>query len=154
MINNLVENILSKESYFDRVIFDGYPRNLDQVKNLHILLKKYDQKISCVLNLTVDQKVVIKRILGRQICSRCKLTFNEYFNPATKVNHRCDSKFLQKRPDDNEKTAKSRFKTYINATLPILNYYQNQNLLYEIGGMGNISNIYKEIRQIINSLET
>ena len=154
VINDLVESILSNESYFNRMIFDGYPRNLDQVINLHILLKKYDQKISCVLNLRVGKEVIIKRILGRQICSRCNLTFNEYFNPATKDNHRCDSKFLKKRFDDNEKTAKSRFKTYTNATLPILNHYENQNLLYEIGGMGNISVIYKEIRQIINSLET
>ena len=58
------------------------------------------------------------------------------------------------RSDDNEKIIKNRFATYTKETLPILNYYQNQKLLYEIDGMGEIGSIYKEIRDIIHSLET
>ena len=80
--------------------------------------------------------------------------FNEFFNPSTSENHHCDTKFLQKRSDDNEKTAKSRFETYTKETLPVLNYYHGQNLLHEIDGTSHIDEIYKEIRQIINSLET
>ena len=154
IINGLIENILSNKGYFNRLIFDGYPRNLNQVKHLDILVKKYNQKISCVFNLKVELDIIIKRIIGRQICSKCGLVFNEFFNPSTKENHYCDTKFLQKRSDDNEKTAKNRFETYTKETLPALNYYQNQNLLYEIDGMGNINEIYKEIRRIIHSLET
>ena len=154
IINALVENILSNKSYFNRMIFDGSPRNIKQVKNLHLLLKKNNQKISCVLNLKVDKKIIVKRILGRQICAKCGLTFNQFFSPATKDNHQCDSKFLQKRSDDNEETATSRLKTYEKETLPIFNHYQDLNLLYEIDGMGDISKIYKEIRHIISSLET
>ena len=154
IINNLIENILSNKGCFNRLIFDGYPRNSEQVKHLDILIKKYNQKISCVLILKVDQDVIIKRIIGRQVCSKCGLVFNEFFNPSTKENHHCDIKFLQKRSDDNETTAKNRFETYTKETLPALNYYQNQNLLYEIDGMGHIREIYKEIRRIIHSLET
>ena len=154
IINDLIENILSNKKYFNRLIFDGYPRNFNQVKYLDILIKKYNQKISCALNLKVDQDVIIKRIIGRQVCFKCGLVFNEFFNPSTKANHRCDIKFLQKRSDDNEKTARSRFETYSKETLPILNYYQKQNLLYEIDGTNHIHEIYKEIRRIIHSLET
>ena len=154
IISDLIENILSNKTYFNRVIFDGYPRNLNQVKNLYILIKKYNQKISCALSLKVDQEIIIKRILGRQVCSKCGLIFNEFFNPSKKNNHVCDSKFLYKRSDDNEKTIRNRFVTYHKETLPILDYYRNQNLLYEIDGMRDISIIYKEIRQIIRSLET
>ena len=153
IINNLIENVLSDKNYFNRIIFDGYPRNLNQVKYLDVLTKKFNQKISCVFSLKIDQDVTIKRIIGRQVCSRCGLTFNEFFNPAATENHHCDPKFLQKRSDDNEKTAKNRFTTYIKETLPILDYYQNQNLLYEIDGMQDISIIYKEIYRIIHSLE-
>ena len=117
-------------------------------------MDQYNQKISCVFSLKVDQDIVIKRIIGRQICSKCGLIFNEFFGPATEKNHRCNSNFLQKRSDDNEKTIRNRYETYTKETLPILDYYQNQKLLYEIDGMGDISNIYKEIRQIIHSLET
>ena len=66
----------------------------------------------------------------------------------------CDVKFLHKRSDDNEKTIKNRFKTYINETLPILNFYEKQNLLHRINGTAKIDDIYKEIRGIIASIET
>ena len=153
IINDLIENILSNKDFYNRLIFDGYPRNFNQVKYLDILIKKYHQKISCVLSLKVDQDIIIKRIIGRQVCSGCGLVFNEFFNPSTKENHHCDIKFLQKRSDDNEKTARNRFATYTKETLPVLDYYQNQNLLYEIDGMSHIHEIYKEIRRIIHSLE-
>ena len=152
-INNLIENILNKKSFYNRLIFDGYPRNLQQAKNFDILIKKNNQKISCVLNLKVQQDVIIKRILGRRVCSKCGLIFNSYFSPATNKKHQCDPKYLQKRSDDNEEALTNRFKTYTNETFPILDYYKNQNLLYEIDGMGDIHTIYKEIRHIILSLE-
>ena len=152
--NDLIENILSNDNYFNRIIFDGYPRNLNQAKHLDLLIKKYNQRISCVLSLKIEKDIIIKRILGRIICTKCKLTFNEYFYPPTKENHKCNLKFLTKRSDDNKQTVENRLETYTKTTLQIFNYYQNQKLLYEIDGMGDISNIYKEIRQIIHSLET
>ena len=151
IINDLIENILSNKDYFNRLIFDGYPRNINQVKHLDSLIKKYDQKISYVLSLKVDKDVIIKRIIGRQICSKCGLTFNEFFNPPVKKNHLCDIKFLKKRSDDNEKTARNRFETYIKETLPVLDHYKNLNLLFEIDGTDHIHVIYKEIRRIIHS---
>ena len=154
LINNLVENILSNKKYSNHIIFDGYPRNLQQAKNLELLTKKYNQKINCVLCLKVDRKSIIKRILGRQICSKCHLIFNEFYSPASKNNHICDPKFLQKRADDDENTVISRYETYAVETMPIFEHYKNQKLLYEIDGMLDISSIYKQIRQIILSLET
>jgi len=154
IINDLVLNILSDKKFYNRLIFDGYPRNLSQAKNLNSLLKQFNQKISCVLCLNVDKESVTKRILGRQICSNCGLIFNKYYKPAISENHTCDPKYLNKRSDDNEKTARNRFETYTKETLPVLDYYQNQNLLYEIDGTNHIHEIYKEICRIIHSLET
>ena len=88
------------------------------------------------------------------MCSRCGLTFNEFFNPSNTDNHVCDLKFLQKRSDDNEETILKRFETYLKDTLPIINYYRDQRLLQEIDGMSNIATIYAKIRSIISSLET
>ena len=154
IINSLVENIVSDQKYYNRLIFDGFPRNLNQAKNLDILINKYNQKISSVLNLKVNENIVLKRILGRLICSKCGSIFNKFFNPSTQKNHNCDVKYLLKRSDDKEKTIKNRFKTYIKETLPTLDHYRNQNILYEIEGNGDIREIYKEIKQIIHSLET
>ena len=154
IINNLVENVLSNKSYYNRLIFDGYPRTMNQAKHLDVLVKKYNQKISYVFNLKVNKDSIIKRFLGRQVCSKCGLIFNEFYYPSTNENHLCDPKFLQKRSDDNEKTVRKRFDMYTKETSPILNYYRDQNLLHEVDALIDISLISKEIRRIIYSLET
>ena len=154
IILNLIEKVISDQSNINRIIFDGYPRNLQQAKSLDSLMKKYNQKISCVLSLNVKSDVVEKRILGRQICTKCSLIFNEFFNPSTKDNHKCDSKFLQKRSDDKKNTIRNRLETYFALTKPILDYYNDQKLLTNIEGMNKIDEIYKEIRQIIHLLKT
>jgi len=154
IIDNVIEKVISNKSYNNRIIFDGYPRNINQAKYLDLLIKRYNQKISRVLNLKVDFNITVKRILGRQICSKCSLIFNEFFHPATDKNHKCDSRFLQKRSDDNENTVKNRLKAHSHETTSILNYYENQKLLTNINGMNTIDEIYKEIRPIIHSLKT
>ena len=102
------------------------------VSDLDSLVKKYNQKISCVLSLNVEKEYVVKRILGRQTCAKCGSIFNKYFIPATKKNHSCDSKFLHRRLDDNEKTIINRFETYLDKTLPIIDFYRRQNLFHQI----------------------
>ena len=154
IIDDLIVKILSDSGLYNRLVFDGYPRNLNQAKNLDNLLNNSNQKISCVLSLKVDQDIIIKRILGRQVCSNCGMIFNEYFKPATTDNHNCDVEFLRKRSDDNETTIKRRVATYDKETFPILNHYSKQKLLHQIDGIGEIKLIYQEIRNIIASLET
>jgi len=154
LIENLIVQVLSNEKFYNKLVFDGYPRNINQATNLDILLKKYKQKISCVFCLQVDKDIVVKRILGRQTCTKCGLIFNQYYKPSTKKNHSCENKFLEKRSDDNEKIVMNRFQTYLEKTLPIINYYKKLNLVHEINGKAEINDIYKEISTIIASLET
>ena len=91
IVNNLIKNILSHKMN-KGIVFDGYPRNLNQAENLNVLVGK--DKISCVLSLNVERDVVVKRILGRQVCSNCGLTFNKFFSPPSNSNHKCNPKFL------------------------------------------------------------
>ena len=151
-ISDLIVKILSKKIYFNRLIFDGYPRNLNQAKSLDLLIKKYNQKISCVLNLNIDKESIIKRILGRLVCTKCGLTFNKYFDPPQKEKYDCNLKYLKTRSDDNKNTIKNRLKIYTNKTLPILDYYADQRILYKIDGTRKINQVYGEICDIIGSL--
>ena len=153
VVNVLIEKIISDPNNFDRLIFDGYPRNLNQAKKLDLFLKEYKQKISSVFSLEVNRESIIKRVIGRQICSNCGLIFNKYYKPAISENHTCDPKYLNKRSDDNESTIINRFETWSDKTLPILNYYKQQNLLHQINGMDEINEIFAKIRVIIASLE-
>ena len=100
IMNDLIKLILSNKKVHDGLIFDGYPRNLQQAKELDLLIKDKSQKISCVLNLDVDKESVVKRILGRQTCSKCGLIFNKFFNPANKDNHICCLLYTSPSPRD------------------------------------------------------
>ena len=153
VINNLIINPLSHKKFYNRLIFDGYPRNLEQAKFLDSLMKKHNQKISCVFSLDVTKESIIKRILGRQTCTKCGLIFNDFFKPPTTENHSCNIRFLSKRSDDNEKTIINRFDTYVEKTLKILDFYKEKKILHQINGMKESEQIYDEIRTIIASLE-
>ena len=93
--NTLIEKIISDPNNFNRLIFDGYPRTLSQVYSLEKFLKKFNQKISCVLSLNIDKETIIKRVLGRLICTKCGLTFNKYFDPPQKEKYNCNLKYLK-----------------------------------------------------------
>ena len=154
LINSLIKQTLQNKNFYNNFVFDGYPRNLQQALDLNVLLKNHNKKISCVLSLTVDKETIVKRILGRQTCSNCGLIFNVFFHSSNSKNHNCDKKFLVKRSDDNEETILNRLDTYFEKTLPIIDFYKEQNLLHEINGIGQIDQIFEEIRRIIKTLET
>ena len=79
IVSKLLENIISASKNSNKLIFDGYPRNMSQVKNLNFLMKKYNQKLSVVISLKVEKDIIKKRIEGRLFCSTCQKTFNEFF---------------------------------------------------------------------------
>ncbi len=153
VVSKLIENIISKDEYKNRIIFDGYPRNIDQAKNLSNLLKKYNQKIDVVLKLSVNLETIKKRISGRSTCSICGKIYNDFYNPPPQNTDCCSSKFLQKRGDDTLSVATKRFETYEKTTEPLLEYYNQLNLLKVVNGENPIDQIYKEISEIIALIE-
>jgi adenylate kinase len=96
IINTLIENTVSNKAYKNNVIFDGYPRNLSQAKNLDSILKKYDQKIDFVIKLSVSLDIIKKRITGRTVCSKCGSIYNEFFNPPNENSAWCQKDLLGK----------------------------------------------------------
>ena len=153
IVSKVIEKIISQDEYKNRIIFDGYPRNILQAKILETLLKKHNQKIDLVLKLSVKIETVKKRISGRSVCSICGKIYNKYFNPPPKNSDCCASKFLQKRGDDTLEVATKRFVTYEKSTEPLLEYYQKLGLLKVIDGESPIDQIYKEIADIMSLIE-
>ena len=127
IVSDLIEKFVSNEKFKNKLIFDGYPRNLSQAKNLDILLDKYNQKIDLVLKLSVNLSTIKKRILER--------------------------KNQEKRADDNEEVVIKRYKTYEVSTLPLIDYYSNSNLLKVVNGEAEISEINKEISGLIDGIK-
>ncbi len=150
IVNNLVEKIVSDSKYKNRIIFDGYPRNLEQAKILGSILKKNSQKIDLVISLKVSLDSIVKRITGRLVCSKCGNTYNEFFNPPPKKSDCCNNEFLKRRSDDSADIAKKRFQTYEQSTKPVLEYYKEAGLIKEISGENKIEEIYVKIVDFIN----
>ena len=154
VINKLIENVIADQKYKNRLIFDGYPRNITQAEGLSNLLAKYDQKISIVIKLKVSLEAIKKRITGRVICSLCGTIYNEFFNPPNKDNMCCKKENLKKRSDDDMGVAVKRYDTYEKSTKPVLNFYENMNLVKEINGEEKIETIYSKIDQYLSFIET
>ncbi len=152
-INNLIEKVVSDKRYENKIIFDGYPRNIQQAKNLNTLLKKYEQKIDLVICLKVSLDLIIKRISGRIVCSKCGNIFNEFFNPPPPNLTCCKDGILKRRSDDNVETAKKRYETYENSTKPLLEYYSKSGLLKNIAGKNKIEEIAAKIADSINLIQ-
>ncbi|AEM68558.1 adenylate kinase [Mycoplasma putrefaciens] len=124
IVNAIVEEFLKQTN--DKLIFDGYPRTLDQAKALDEMLTKINKKIDFVFYIDVDTELLIKRISNRLVCQVCKASFNTIFRKP-KVEGLCDfdHSVLVKRADDDLEKVKVRLETYNNQTLPLINYYKN-----------------------------
>jgi len=153
IINDLIEKIVSDKKYKNKIIFDGYPRNVQQAKNLNTLLKKHEQKIDLVISLKVSFDLTVKRITGRLICSKCGNIFNEFFNPPPSNFTCCKDGILKRRSDDNVKTVKKRYETYKNSTKPLLNYYSKSGLLKKTDGENKIEEIATKIAGFIDLIQ-
>jgi adenylate kinase len=151
IINNLIEKKLNDQSIENRIIFDGFPRNIEQAKTLDGLLRAHSQSISLVLNLKVDYSILTKRISGRISCSVCKKTFNEFFDPPISC---CEKRTLVKRSDDNEEIVSKRLKTYDESTFPILKHYNDKGIVADVDAMTEIADVSKQISNIIKDLKS
>jgi adenylate kinase len=65
IVNKLLKNTILNLKFRDRIIFDGYPRSIDQAKNLDLILSEFDQKIDLIISLVVSREIIEKRIIGR-----------------------------------------------------------------------------------------
>jgi len=98
-------------------IFDGFPRTVDQAEALDKLLELKEANVGKVLFLTVDEDELVNRLLERG-----------------KTSGRAD--------DQNEEKIRTRLQEYNNKTLPVAEYYEGQNKVNKIDGVGGIEDIF------------
>ena len=122
LAQSLIENQLPHSSF----LFDGFPRTMAQALFLTDLLKKHHTQIDLVLFLDVPKEKLLQRIKKRAIQGRAD--------------------------DQDEEKIKTRMHIYEQETLPLIHYYQQQNLLHRINGDNPIDKIAQEIQIIIDNL--
>ena len=148
IVNKLLKKLITNLSYRNRIIFDGYPRNITQAESLEIMLNADNQSINYILFLKVNREIIEKRILGRIICEKCNKTLNEYLNKEEIEKHECGTTYLKKRKDDNQASIITRYEEYIDKTKPVLDFYSSRTYFHEIDGSRKIQVITNEIEHI------
>ncbi len=110
------------------------------------------KKLIMLFILMFRKKQQKNRIVGRLYCTNCGSTYSELVDEnkpkVENICDRCQSK-LVKRADDNAETFENRFDKYMTLTLPLLDYYKNQNILYSVDGNQDSSIVNKEIKRIV-----
>ena len=149
IVNNLLQQSITNLKFRDRIIFDGYPRNIKQAKNLENILAVFNQNIGHIIFLNVTRDIIKKRIVGRMTCEKCNMTLNEFFNKEEIELHPCGKEFLLKRLDDNHKIVINRYDTYMNTTKPVLDFYSKNTNFTEIDGSSKIEEITIKINDIL-----
>ena len=152
--DELILSILSKRiDNLDSYILDGFPRTINQAISLDELLKSKNEQIDYVIYLLVDKELAKKRILGRVSCPKCGSVYNTMIGGMnSKVDMICDNcnSELTKRIDDTEETLSTRYDTYIRETEPLIKYYKNKGVLYQIDSSRDTMTVYNDIKNIIN----
>lgn len=148
ILSLLTEKVKKLSGY----ILDGFPRNLNQAIAFDKMLEEQNLKVNYVIYLSLDKESAMKRIVGRVSCPNCGNVYNTMIDGMnSKVDMICDScnSNLVKRKDDNEQTFNVRYDTYISETEPVIEYYKNKGILYQVDSSRNTEQVYEDIKRIV-----
>jgi len=143
--DELVVQILKQEiSDEEKVILDGFPRNLSQAKTLDNFMK-----VDKVIEIYISDDEAVKRLEGRRNCKKCGKNYNIVTAPKPKEDELCDKcKIkLEKRADDEETAIRKRLETYKEKTKPVIEYYKNKENVkfYRVDGEKSIEEVSEEM---------
>ena len=127
-------------------LLDGFPRNLDQAHSLDVILNELGYALDGVIDVSVENQILINRIIGRRICKKCGATFHVEFNKP-QVEGVCDvcGGELYTRKDDTLETAENRLSVYSSQTQPLLDFYAERGLLVNINGDQEVEKVFADI---------
>ena len=133
----MVLDRISADDCKDGVIFDGFPRNLNQAEALDQALTKQKKAIDWVVYIKVGEKALLERLSGRWICRKCQAPYHTLYSPPKVAGKcdRCDGELYQ-RADDTPETVKKRLIVFEAETTPLVQYYTKSGKLLEVEGEG------------------
>ncbi len=143
----IVEERLEKADCKDGYMLDGFPRTIAQAEALDKITK-----VDLVININVDFSLIMDRLCGRRVCKDCGESYHiSRLNGAT-VCSRCGGELYQ-RKDDNPETVQSRLEVYSAQTEPLIAYYKEKGLLFDVVSDSTPEALYVQIEAKLNSLK-
>jgi adenylate kinase len=135
----------------EKILLDGYPRNVEQAKALDTLAEVHPVKGA--VQLDVPKEDIVGRISGRRVCGTCGATFHIHASPPKKedVCDKCQAALIC-RPDDQPDKVLVRLQVYDQSTRPVLDYYKAKGLCWAVNGVGETEAIYRELKKVIDRI--
>lgn len=152
IISKLVEAWIVKKNSQEKanIIFDGFPRTVNQVNELTKILSKINLKIDYVFYFKTNDILLIDRLTGRRTCSKCGEIYHLTTKPS-KVDGICDlcGGELKHRSDDRKEVIEERLVQYYNNTRPVIDLYKNSGVFVELDAMIDPDNLFKNISKLL-----
>ena len=153
-VNDVVAELFRSDRRPDCFVMDGYPRTYSQAIAFDALLRQQFLALDAVVNLTIPDDDVVKRISGRRCCSNpaCGVCFNVHYKPprdSTKCD-KCGSPLVL-RDDDKEETVRRRLGEFHKNTNALIEHYRKQNLVRDVSATDAPETIYQNIVKAIRA---
>lgn len=136
------------------LLFDGFPRTVEQAQGLDDYFAARGQVIDAVLFLDVNEEEVIKRLGSRRTCAKCLRIYNLLSSPPAKEElcDGCGGK-LALREDDKPEVIRRRISVYKDQTEPLVAYYKGAGIFHSIGGGRTPEEVAGEIAAILGKVK-
>uniref|UniRef100_A0A2K6KAI0 Adenylate kinase 2, mitochondrial n=1 Tax=Rhinopithecus bieti TaxID=61621 RepID=A0A2K6KAI0_RHIBE len=110
-------------------LLDGFPRTVRQAEMLDDLMEKRKERLDSVIEFSIPDSLLIRRITGRLIHPKSGRSYHEEFNPPKEpMKDDITGEPLIRRSDDNEKALKIRLQAYHTQTTPLIEYYRKRGI--------------------------
>ena len=138
VILRIVGERLAQGAPADKYMFDGFPRTLEQARQLDATLATLGAAINQVFLLDVPVPVIVSRLSGRRICKSCGAVYHLTNIPPKQagVCDKCGGPLFQ-RPDDSEATVLNRLEVYQRQTASLIDFYEKKGILVRINAGTN-----------------
>lgn len=152
LTSRVVEELVVAKS--DDYILDGYPRTLQQARDLDEMLGRRSQQLDLVLYFELDDAEAAKRLTGRLVCSKCGENYHrEYMPPrASGVCDKCGGA-LRIRSDSSEEVVRRRLAEYHEKTRPLVAFYEARRLLRRLDASTTPDEVARRAEAVLKSVE-
>lgn len=149
LVRKLAEQAITDEGYDDFVL-DGYPRTQQQAEWLTKFLEEHEAPLDAVVSLEVPDEVLVRRLSRRRIHDETGETYHLDHNPPPDD---VDPDLIVQRSDDEPETVRNRLAVYREETEPLVSYYEKQDALVSVDGVGNIEEVFQRIERVLGASE-
>ncbi|WP_121744596.1 adenylate kinase [Natronorubrum halophilum] len=143
VVNAIVDEALSQADGF---VLDGYPRNLEQAKELENMTD-----LDVVLYLDVDEAELVHRLTGRRLDPETGDIYHVEYNPPEDPDVEAR---LEQRDDDTEETVKERLRVFRENTEPVIDYYEDEGVLERVDGEQTPDEVWEDVKTTIENAAT